>query len=182
MPPPVLPAKKVTAIKETRITPSKIWGVEWLVVIMALFFIDGAEALLDLFAIGGAVNRVIDIIVGGGLIAYLYLRGEFKDPHTKKRALQAFVAVFIVENIPYLDAAPFWFFDGLYYYHLSRLRNKRSKAQKNRVQEMTKKMTAYEQRNRILALQEYRAMREEEELIAEGEQMLEEAEAEAGLR
>ena len=186
----ISPSKKITAIKEKRITPSNVSGLEWSVVTLSLLFMDGVQALLTALGVGLVVSTLVDILVVIALILYLLLRGEFKDPQTKKHMLIALFAIFGLEFIPGVNALPFWFMDGFVLWGLSIQRNIKSKAQVVRVKEITKNLTAFERKQKLLALQEYYALEEErrmmEEAVVEGEQMLEDEqmlqEVEAGLR
>lgn len=122
---------KANSNTPTKLTPSKVSTVEWIIIVTALGIIDLSQLIIDLFAIGIAVNRLLDIVVGGLLIVYLWIRGELKDPQTRNRIVFAFCAAFVTEEIPLLDAAPAWILDGLYSWHLSRQRNERAKAQRD---------------------------------------------------
>ncbi len=101
---------------------SKMSHIEWGLLIGALGTIDLIQIGLDVFLeIGVIANRFIDIFVGMALPFYLHLRGEsMSDP---KRWI-ALVATFFAEEIPDVDALPFWCLDGIYYYALWRAKNK----------------------------------------------------------
>ena len=90
---------------------SKISNTEWGLVIGALFTVDGAQALLNFFAIGVIFNRLISIFVGMSLALYLKLRGELDW-----KAMVALIITFFGEEAPLFDTLPFWGGLGLYYF------------------------------------------------------------------
>ena len=97
---------------------SKISNVEWGLVIGVLFLIDLIQIGLDLLAqVGVILNRFIDIFVGLSLGFYLQLRGQsLADP----KRLIGLIGTFFAEEIPDLDALPFWGLDGIYNMSLSK--------------------------------------------------------------
>lgn len=98
-----------------KIHRSKISRGEWILVIIALGFVDLLQIILDmLVGVGVIVNRFLDIFVGAALILYLSVRGEFRNPDIRKRLILAFIATFIIEQIPFGDVAPCWVLDGIY--------------------------------------------------------------------
>jgi hypothetical protein len=100
----------------------KISNVEWGLVIGALFVIDLIQIGLDLlFEVGVLINRFIDIAVGMILVLYLHLRGQ--DMTNSKRIL-GFMATFIMEEIPDVDALPLWGLDGIYNMFLAKSEEK----------------------------------------------------------
>lgn len=96
---------------------SKISSVEWWLVIGALGTVDLIQIVLDLFAIGVAANRFIDIAVGMALALYLLIRGEPFKP-------LVILGTFGLEMLPLVDALPFWVLDGFYYKSQAKTRNK----------------------------------------------------------
>ena len=112
--------------KKTEVTQSSskahISNVEWGLVIGALAVIDIIQVLLDLAAQFGVVaNRFIDIGVGLALPFYLQIRGQ--DLGNMKR-LSSLVIAFFAEEIPDIDALPFWFLEGFYLMFLAKAEEK----------------------------------------------------------
>ena len=97
---------------------SRMSNFEWWLLIGALASIDLGQIILDFFAIGLAANRVIDLVVAMAMPLYLTLRGYKMD---MKTVLLIGVSL-IAEEIPLLDAAPFWTFDGWRLYKLDKER------------------------------------------------------------
>ena len=90
---------------------SKISNIEWGLVIGALLTIDLAQILLDFFAIGAVLNRLIDIFVGLCLGFYLQIRGQsLANP----KRLFGLVGIFLGEMLPVVDAFPLWTLDGVF--------------------------------------------------------------------
>ena len=90
----------------------KISNVEWGLVIGALFMVDIVQIVLDLLAqIGVILNRFIDIVVGMALAFYLQMRGQSM---ANPKRLMGIIGTFVLEEIPDVDALPFWFLDGIY--------------------------------------------------------------------
>lgn len=142
-------------------TPSKTNGGEWILVTLALAFVDVAQIILDLFAVGVAVNRFIDIAVAIAFALYLFFRGELADPDTRLRIIAILIISFAAEEVPILDAAPFWTGDALYFWHLANKRTNAANGQKETQQKATKVKTIENQRERIARIQE---MRERQQL------------------
>ncbi len=80
---------------------------EWWMLLGLTAFTDVAQIILDAFEIGIAANRYIDIIYAMCVPFYLAMRGVEMDMKT----LGIFVVSFIAEEVPLLDAAPFWTYD-----------------------------------------------------------------------
>ena len=68
--------------------------------------IDLIQFILDLFVVSEIVNHVIDIIVGFIILAYGLVRGIF----TTNKIL-VLLAYFCAEQIPFVNALPFWTLD-----------------------------------------------------------------------
>lgn len=83
---------------------SRISNTEWGLVIGAAAIIDFIQFILDFFAVGIVVNRLIDIGVGMSLAFYFWMRGVSMDSKKTLTLLGSFVG----EEIPGLDAAPLW--------------------------------------------------------------------------
>lgn len=66
--------------------------------------LDVAQITLDIFGIGLIANRYIDIIVALALILYLPIRRVPLD----FRTMAIIGGSFLAEEIPIVDAAPFW--------------------------------------------------------------------------
>ena len=135
---------------------SKVSTFEWGIVIGLLIVTDIAQIILDFFAIGVVVNRIIDVIVALGLVFYLLIRGELSDPGTRTRTIAIIAASFAAEEVPVLDAAPFWSGDGIYLWNLSRKRNKAAEAQESVMAKLQKQKQLQSQQERISKLQEIR--------------------------
>ncbi len=148
-------------------TPSKTNGGEWIMVTLGLAFVDIAQIILDLFAIGIAVNRVIDVIVGLSLAGYLFLRGELSDPDTRLRIIAILIISFAAEEVPILDAAPFWTGDALYFWHLANKRTEKARVQGEAKQKERKIEAVQSQNQRLSRIYE---MRERLQLQKEAEE------------
>jgi len=136
-----------------KIHKSKIGKFEWGIVIGLLIVTDIAQIILDGFAIGVVVNRIIDFVVGLALPFYLQIRGEkMSDP---KRFL-AWLATFGLEEVPVVDAFPLWFGDGIYNFILARARNKAAEAQEAVMDKLQKQKQLQSQQEKIVKLQEIR--------------------------
>ncbi|MES2213826.1 MAG: hypothetical protein V4465_00320 [Patescibacteria group bacterium] len=83
---------------------SKISNAEWGLLVGALATIDLAQVVLDVFAIGLVANRIIDLTVVMALPLYLTFRGFKLDTET----MLLIGGSFLAEEIPVVDAAPFW--------------------------------------------------------------------------
>lgn len=111
--------------KEEKPEKSKISLTEWGLVIGALAVVDVIQFALDLFfEVGVIVNRFIDIFVGLSLWLYLKLRGKNS---TNSKRLVGVLITFIGEEIPDVDALPFWTLDGIYNMVLERADEKINK-------------------------------------------------------
>lgn len=84
----------------------RISEIEWGLLLGAVALVDLTQIILDIFVIGVGVNRFIDIAVGMTLTLYVLLRG-IGEP----RMYLLLGVSFVGEEIPLLDAAPFWSFD-----------------------------------------------------------------------
>jgi hypothetical protein len=136
-----------------KIHKSKISTFEWGLVIGVLILIDLAQVLLDLVAVGVAINRIIDVIVGLAFPFYLHMRGEkMSDP----KRLFALIAAFGLEFVPVVDALPLWSLDGVYNYTLARARNKAAEAQEAVMVKLQEQEKIQNQQERIVKLQEIR--------------------------
>ena len=136
-----------------KIHKSKISTFEWCLVIGVLILIDLAQLILDLVAVGVAVNRIIDIFVGMAFPFYLHMRGEkMSDP----KRLLGWLATFGLEFIPVVDSFPLWSLDGVYNFMLARARNKAAEAQEAVMAKLQKQKQLQSQQERISKLQEIR--------------------------
>ena len=132
---------------------SKVSTFEWGIVIGLLIVIDIAQIILDAFAIGVVVNRIIDVIVGAVFPIYLTIRGEkLSDP----KRLLGLLATFGLESIPVVDALPLWSLDGVYNFILARAKNKAAEAQEAVMDKLQKQKQLQSQQERIVKLQEIR--------------------------
>jgi len=154
---------------ETKIHRSNVLGIEWSLLIGILIIIDGVQIALNLlFGVGIAVNRYIDIVVGGSLLLYLALRGEFGNAQTRQRLVIALIATFFLEQVPLLDTAPFWFLDGLFCWRQAVATNKLADQQEKQQKEEAQQNQLQNQQEKILKLQAIRqAQQQEEELYEE---------------
>jgi hypothetical protein len=136
-----------------KIHKSKISTFEWGLVIGVLILIDIIQIILDLVAVGVAINRIIDVIVGLTFSFYLQMRGEkMADP----RRLFALIATFGLEFVPVVDALPLWSLDGVYNFMLARARNKAAEAQEAVMAKLQEQEKIQSQQERIVKLQEIR--------------------------
>lgn len=136
-----------------KIHRSKISKFEWGLVIGVLILIDLAQLILDLVAVGVAINRIIDVVVGMAFPFYLQIRGEkMSDP----KRLFALIAAFGLEFVPVVDALPLWSLDGVYNYMLARARNKAAEAQEAVLAKLQTQEQLQSQQERIVKLQEIR--------------------------
>ena len=132
---------------------SKVSTFEWGTVIGLLIVIDIAQIILDAFAIGVVVNRIIDVIVGAVFPIYLTIRGEkLSDP----KRLLGLLATFGLESIPVVDALPLWSLDGVYNFILARAKNKAAEAQEAVMDKLQKQKQLQSQQEKIIKLQEIR--------------------------
>ncbi|MBI5126285.1 MAG: hypothetical protein HZA80_00770 [Candidatus Taylorbacteria bacterium] len=81
---------------------------KWFILYVISGFVDLLQIILDFFAIGIVINRVIDIFLGLGLPIYLHLNGI---PMFETKNLMLYISVFIGEEIPLVDALPLWTFE-----------------------------------------------------------------------
>ena len=88
----------------------EISSIEWWLVVGVLWFVDGIQILLDFLLIGFIFNRIVDIVVAFALGFYLLLRGQMDW-----KGFLALVVVIFGEEVPGIDALPFWGGDGLFY-------------------------------------------------------------------
>lgn len=152
-----------------KIHKSKISTFEWGLVIGALILIDIIQIILDLVAVGVAINRIIDIIVALSLVFYLLIRGELEDPETRMRAIAIIAITFIAEEVPVLDAAPFWTGDGIYFWNLSRKRNIQAENAKKEAQKQEEMQKIENQQIKMMKIQEMRLRQQEQrEAASEG--------------
>ncbi len=86
---------------------SRIKDWEWWAILGITACLDIAQIILDAFLAGLAVNRYIDIIYAMIAVFYLAMRGVEMDMKT----VGLFTISFLGEEIPIIDAAPFWTFD-----------------------------------------------------------------------
>lgn len=74
--------------------------------------VDIAQIILNFFAVGLAVNRIIDIVVGCLLTAIMYAKGLSLAEHSKLYI--SVLGTLLVEEIPVVDIAPAWTIDAWY--------------------------------------------------------------------
>ncbi len=67
---------------------------------------DLVQIVLSFFVVTEPVNHVLDFIIGGVIILYAYKR----DLLTVDKSL-TFIAVFLGEQVPFVNALPFWVYD-----------------------------------------------------------------------
>lgn len=148
---------------ETKIHRSNVLGIEWGLLIGILIIIDIVQIVLDLlFAVGVAVNRYIDIVVGGALLLYLALRGEFRNPQSRDRLILAFIATIIIEEIPVADIAPAWSIDGWFCWRQAVAVNKLADQQEKQQKEEAQQNQLQNQQEKIFKLQAIRQAQQEE--------------------
>lgn len=68
--------------------------------------VDIIQIILDIFVVSEIANHIIDIIVGVMILGY----GAFRKLWTPKKGL-TLLAYFIGEQIPFVNALPFWTLD-----------------------------------------------------------------------
>lgn len=138
---------------------SKIGNLEWGLVIGALILVDIIQILLDFVAIGIAVNRGIDVIVGLALPFYLHIRGEkMGDP----KRLFGFLATLGLEFVPLVDGLPLWSADGFYNLALAKMRNKEVAKQEKEQEKIEKQKKIEIQQDRKVRLQQVRQQQQEQ--------------------
>ncbi len=106
------------AEKKAKKSGPNISKLEWGMVISILGIIDIAQFVLDwigipfIATVGTLLNRFISFATGLAWPTYLYLRGvNFDAPKILTVSLG-----FLLEEIPDVDAMPFWFLDGIVMY------------------------------------------------------------------
>lgn len=67
---------------------------------------DLVQIVLSFFVVTEPVNHVLDFIIGGVIILYAYKR----DLLTVDKSL-TLIAVFLGEQVPFVNALPFWVYD-----------------------------------------------------------------------
>ena len=139
-----------------KVQRSKVSNFEWGLVIGLLFFIDIIQKILDFLVIGEVINRFADILIGGGFLFYLIIRGEFNNPETRNRMTVAFLATFVAEEIPVVDIAVFWSIDGWYCWRQSVATNNLADQQQKQEKEMSKQQQIQEQQEKMVRLQAIR--------------------------
>ncbi|MDB5254099.1 MAG: hypothetical protein JWL80_165 [Parcubacteria group bacterium] len=112
---------------------SKMSNMEWGLTIGALAMIDLVQFALDIFVIGVAANRFIDIGVGMTLPFYLRMRGVKMDG----KKVGSMLGAFLIEQIPVLDALPLWCADGVFMYMMDK-KDKLGESDSKNVQEERK--------------------------------------------
>lgn len=152
---------------EEKIRRSEVSSIEYGLIIGVLLFVDIIQVGLDFFAIGVVINRFLDIVVGGALLLFLFLRGELKNSQTRKRLLTAFFATVITEEIPILDIAPAWTFDGWYCWKQSVVINKLADEQEQRQAGEDQQNKLQTQQEKIFRLQSIRQEQQEENELYE---------------
>lgn len=143
-----------------KIHRSRISNTEWGLVIGGLLLVDIIQIVLDVaFQIGVIANRFIDVVVGGAFAFYLQVRGEkLSDP----KRLIALIFTFLGEEVPEVDALPFWSLDGVYNFHLARQRNKAVKKHEEEEAKMQQQQKIRDQREKILRLEQIRQQQNED--------------------
>ena len=86
--------------------PKSIGRAEKFLVYAFFGTFDLIQIILDFFAVGAAVNRIIDIVLAVLLLLYGAVRGLWTG-----RKLLVLLATFVGEAIPLVDAMPFWILD-----------------------------------------------------------------------
>lgn len=102
----------------------KVDGYEKLAVLGVSAIIDGTQIVLDMFAVGVGVNRFIDI--GYGIMLLFY--GNQRNLLNQKTTL-SIAATFIAEEIPLVDAAPFWTLDAWYLFRAGEANDQQIKSE-----------------------------------------------------
>ena len=154
---------------DTKIHRSKVSGIEWGFVNGLLLFIDIIQKILDFFVVGEVINKFVDIIVGGGFLFYLAVRGELSNPQTRNRMFIAFFATFAWEEIPIIDVAAFWVFDGWYCWRLSVETNKMADQQEKQQAEEAQQNKLQNQQEKIIRLQAFREAQQQQVETGEDE-------------
>ncbi len=163
-----------------QITKSKISNTEWGLVLGAFLIIDLVQFLLDLFFESGVIiNRFIDIGVEISYSFYLWIRGEVgsgSDDMTMK--VLGMVATFLGEEIPDLDALPFWSLDHCYNWWLAVQNNKKWEKQ-NEVQIKAQQIQVQQdQQQKMTRLQMVRDRQQQEQSKQVQDKQLQQSEVE----
>lgn len=97
------------ADKKKKNKSHEISNLEWGMAISILGIIDAIQIVLDLMGgLGVLLNRFVSFATGLAWTTYLYLRGvSLNTP----KILSVLLTLFL-EEVPALDAMPFWFLDG----------------------------------------------------------------------
>jgi hypothetical protein len=133
----------------------KIHSVTQIVIITFFVLVDITQVILDCFAVGLLVNRIIDLIVGILLAVYMAFKGMTIADNWKQYA--SVVLAFVAEFIPIVDVAPLWCLDAWYITHHLKSNDKSRKEALR--QQATQTLTQYnmqkqqEAQQRRLALQ-----------------------------
>lgn len=93
--------------------PKRISFIEWLFVLGIAIFIDVTEFIVDLitFGVTEAIWPPIDMMIGGALAGYLWMRGQ-KLSNPKR--LIPFLSVFGLEMMPLVQDLPLWSLDVIW--------------------------------------------------------------------
>lgn len=84
---------------------SRIGKIEWIVIFTAAITVDVVQIILDVFAVGVIINRIISIAFGAILNLYFLLRGVKMG---NSKIIMAIITSIIGEVIPVVDALPLW--------------------------------------------------------------------------
>jgi len=100
----------------------KISKTEWGLIIGLAVVVDVVQIVLDLIGqVGVVINRFIDVFYGLCWGFYLQMRGQsLANP----KRLISMIATFVGEEIPDVDAFPFWTADAIYMYLLYKANEK----------------------------------------------------------
>lgn len=92
--------------------------VEWLILLFVSFIVDIIQVILNLIGgIGVVINRIITIVYGIIVAAYLSWRGV-SMVNTKR--LLGFITTFVAELIPVLDSIPTWTIDIIWTWYTTK--------------------------------------------------------------
>lgn len=94
----------------------KLW-VLWILLPLGILT-DIIQVILDFFAIGVVVNRMIDIFVALILLPAFWLSGV-----SDRAALLILGAALVGEELPVVDVMPFWTLDIWYTFHRARTKH-----------------------------------------------------------
>ncbi|GEM_PF-3653794 len=100
---------------------SSISGTEWFVVILALIFVDGVQALFTLLAAPSAgftelINEVMEFFIGPSLVFYFWVRGVKLD----WKIVVGICAAWFGEFIPGVQVLPLWSLDAVYVWSIEK--------------------------------------------------------------